>query len=334
MRTTASNRRIRVILTDVKDKKLIPKPDFQRRLVWTTKDKRKFLDTVLRGYPFPEIYIAAGEVDTDTGAGTELLVDGQQRVMTLFQYFTGSKELDIGKEIPLYTQLTHEQKTHFLEYEVVVRDLGKMEIDEIKAVFERINATKYSLNDMEIHNARFAGEFKSFAEEIAQNTFFEKHRIFSANEIRRMGDVRYALTLVITIMSTYFNRDDELEVYLGNYNDDFPTRDSLKEEIQKVFDFVESCNFEDGSRVWKRSDLFTLLVEVHKAIFKLNLNINPQEVGRRVSKFYFEIENKDQASQDWAPYLNEYTKFSIQATNDRNSRIKRGEIIQRVIQGE
>jgi hypothetical protein len=78
MKTTASNRKLRTLITGIRDKTLIPRPEFQRRLVWTNRDKIRFLETVLGGYPFPEIYIAAGDVDLDTGQGTEMLVDGQQ----------------------------------------------------------------------------------------------------------------------------------------------------------------------------------------------------------------------------------------------------------------
>jgi len=89
MRTTATNKKIRVLLTDLSDGVLIPNPEFQRRLVWTNNDKRNFLQTVLQEYPFPEIYIAAGDVDLETGRGTEMLVDGQQRMTTRQPYFNG-----------------------------------------------------------------------------------------------------------------------------------------------------------------------------------------------------------------------------------------------------
>ena len=83
MDTSASNRRLRQLLTAIRNGTLEPRPEFQRRLVWTTKDKNLFVRTVLEGLPFPEIYIAAGNVDSKTGEGTELLVDGQQRITTL-----------------------------------------------------------------------------------------------------------------------------------------------------------------------------------------------------------------------------------------------------------
>ena len=44
----------------------------------TGKAVGSFLDTVTKGLPFPEIYIADGDVDLETGEGTQLLVDGLQ----------------------------------------------------------------------------------------------------------------------------------------------------------------------------------------------------------------------------------------------------------------
>lgn len=169
MKTSGTNRRLRLLLSAIKDGSLIPRPDFQRRLVWTNKHKEEFIRTVLQQYPFPEIYIAAGDVDTETGKGTELLVDGQQRLTTLLQYFSGSSDLRLGTLCP-YNGLSQDDKIQFLEYEVVVRDLGKKSIEDIKEVFKRINSTKYSLNAMEIHNARFDGALKQFAEKISKHS--------------------------------------------------------------------------------------------------------------------------------------------------------------------
>ncbi len=333
MKTTATNRKVRTLLTAINKSSLIPRPDFQRRLVWTTKDKQHFLDTVLNGYPFPEIYIAAGEVDLDTGEGTELLVDGQQRITTLFQYFTASAELKLGNKINPYAELSAEEKESFLEYDVVVRDLGHVDIEEIKEVFQRINATRYSLNDMEIHNSRYAGEFKKFAEAISQNGFFTNHHIFSVNEIRRMSDMNFIVTFIITIMSTYFHRDEEIEDYLSTYNDEFPNKEAIGKEIEEVLAFIDKCNFGNKSRVWKKTDLLTLLVEIHRAIIKENLPIKHEKFKKRVEDFYQKVNTADTpvlgiiANRD----ILDYAKAASQATNDRSSRMKRGDIIYQVI---
>jgi hypothetical protein len=117
--------------------------------------KIAFIKTVLEGYPFPEVYIASGDVDLETARGNLMLVDGQQRLTTLYDYFHGSNDLRLKDVIP-YEKLDNAKKRDFLEYEVVVRDLGTMEIDQMKEVFRRMNSTSYALNAMEIDNPRTA----------------------------------------------------------------------------------------------------------------------------------------------------------------------------------
>ena len=325
MRTTASNRRLRTLLTGIERQTLIPRPDFQRRLVWVNRDKLAFLKTVLDGYPFPEIYIAAGEVDTNTGEGTELLVDGQQRLTTLYQYFRGSPELKLGQAIVPYMELSEEQKKAFLDYDVVVRDLGQLDIEEVKKVFQRINSTSYALNAMEINNARYDGEFKTFGEHIADSEFFDRHRTFTGADMRRMNDVTFCLSLIITMMTTYFNRDDEIEDYLKHYDEGFSEKNEYDGQIDGVMVFIEDCLFTDKCRVWKKVDLFTLMVEVHRCLFKNYLSINPRKVGNVLGEFYDAVDRCSDMEPD--NHMSIYRKAAIQATNDRGNRIRRGEII-------
>lgn len=336
MNTTASNRRLRTLLTGIADGTLIPRPDFQRRLVWTNKDKLTFLETVLLRLPFPEIYIAAGEVNVETGVGNELLVDGQQRISTLYQYFTGSTDLRVGRALKSYSELDLDEKGAFLEYSVVVRDLGSMPIDKIKEIFQRINATAYSLNAMEIHNARFNGEFKQAAEEVASDAFWQQHRVFSQNEVHRMDDLRFVLTWMITAMAGYFNRDTELEKYLRTYNDEFDTRNDLVRELEETLATVNGLGLPERGRAWKRSDLFSLLVEVHRARFKLGMELDLLGVGERLRGFYAAVDRAaDEGVEGVSVSLDvaAYARAALQATNDRSSRVTRGTILARVLVG-
>jgi hypothetical protein len=333
MKTTATNRKVRQLLTAIKSETLLPRPEFQRRLVWTNKHKLAFLDTVLNNYPFPEIYIAVGDVNPDSGEGTELLVDGQQRITTLYQYFMGSPDLRLANEILPYTELTNDQKLAFLQYEVVVRDLGKMEIDQIKEIFKRINSTNYALNAMEISNSRFEGELKFFAEKMSQHPFFDKHSIFSATELRRMQDLRFLLTIIITMMSAYFNRDEALEDYLRNYNDEFEEAEDIQRRLNATLDFIEHCDFPEGSRVWKKSDLFTLLIELDRMLKRRKVRLNLDLVAKNLSGFYDlidRLEDIDSPDNLWV----QYHTASIQATNDRRSRYRRGEVVELVLSRE
>lgn len=330
MNTTATNRKVRVLLTAIRNGTLEPRPDFQRRLVWNNRHKREFIKTVLMGYPFPEVYIAAGEVDPNTGEGKELLVDGQQRLTTLQQYFTGSTDLRLDDE-PAYTDLSDEQKLAFLEYEVVVRDLGTKTLDEIREIFTRINSTKYSLNAMELHNARFDGPFKQFGDSLAANAFFENNRTFKTTEVRRMGDVRFALTLATTVLSTYFNRDDELENFLEAYNDEFPERGDIEAALEKTFDFVEKMGMPSDSRFWNKADLLTGLVEVHWALNRDGLAIAPKATRSALEAFYERVELASEGKRT-TKAARDYYRAALQASNDRSSRITRGRAIRDILE--
>lgn len=329
MKTSGTNRRLRLLLTGIKDGTLIPRPEFQRRLVWTNKDKQDFVQTVLMEYPFPEIYIAAGDIDPDTGVGTELLVDGQQRITTLYQYFVGSPDLRLGALRP-YARLTPEEKVRFLEYEVVVRDLGQKSIEEIKEVFKRINSTKYSLNAMEVHNARFDGAFKRFGEELSEDRFFEDNNVFKTNDVRRMGDLVFCLTLAITVMTTYFNRDDELEDFLEKYNDEFPEQGHILSQLRDVFGIVTSFQLDPKSRAWRKAELLNLLVEVDRVHLKERQPCNAQITGANLAEFYGRVDQVGAGNTD-VDEVTTYYKAAIQATNDRSNRIKRGQVISGIL---
>lgn len=331
MKTSATNKRVRELLEQVSNGTLILRPEFQRRLVWANKHKVAFLDTVLKGYPFPEIYISEGAVNTETAEGHQFLVDGQQRITTLLEYFRGGTGLKLPKGMQSYAQLGQSERIAFLEYEVVIRDLGIQDEQQIVEIFRRINSTNYPLNRMEINHAVFDGEMEELAESVAERPFFENHGVFHTTEIRRMGDITFALTLIVTTMSTYFNRDEALEPFLMKYNDSFKERSRVEHEVDATLDFVDTMNLPAKNRVWQKADLFTLLVEVHRALHILKSQPDPLTVAQRLTSFYSHVE--EQSNLGVEPYVT-YYKMTREASNDRGPRMKRGSTIQSVIDGK
>ena len=152
-----------------------------------------------------------------------------------------------------------------------------------------------------------------------------------------MGDVRFMLSLIVTVMSTYFSQDREHESYLIHYNNEFEEKQTLESQFETVFKFINECSLPDDCRAWRKSDLFTLLVEIHRALFKAKKNIKPVEVGKRLLLFY-DLVNKlartDEEIGTEHSGIQEYYKAAIQGTQSRSNRIKRGKVIQDVINGD
>nr|WP_314142506.1 DUF262 domain-containing protein [uncultured Rhodococcus sp.] len=334
MKTSATNKKIRVILTGIRDEVLIPNPNFQRRLVWSNAHKVALIRTVLDGLPFPEIFIAAGEVDPDTGDGTELIVDGQQRITTLNQYFTAHVDLKLTASggVPPYKDLEDQAKLDFLAYEVVVRDLGKLTSDETISIFKRINSTNYALNAMEVNNSRYDGELKRFAERLAARDFFVEHKTFTSLDGRRMNDIRFTLTLIISMMSGYFNRDDDLEEYLERFNDEFPDERQITDRIDRVVHLLEKANLGRKSRIWNKADMLTAFIELDRVLNIEQKEIDAAAFSDSITKFYEDVANATESSE-LNKSASEYYRRITGGINDRTNRLNRGDAFREAVLG-
>lgn len=82
------------IVNDIKEKKIILSPYFQRKLVWRDIHKIDFIKTILLGFPFPEIFIAKGDLDIDRMLSTSCIVDGQQRLNSICEFINDKFEVD------------------------------------------------------------------------------------------------------------------------------------------------------------------------------------------------------------------------------------------------
>lgn len=327
MKTDATNRKIRELIEALRDERLLVRPPFQRKLVWTHKDKIKFLKTILEDYPFPEIFVATGELDPKTAKGVEWLVDGQQRVSSIYEYFSGILPLKSSDGIESYSDLSPEQQKKFLSYTVVVRDLGPASLNEIVEVFERINSTSYTLNAMELENARYAGAFSRFGQDLADNPFFSRHSIFSAGDIRRMRDLRFALRMAITVLTTYFQGTTKLKQYLDDFNEEFSQAPLLLKRFDETFLTIDSLQLDTGYRVWQQADIFSVIVELYTAKFVDGLDFDRERLFEVLTDFYRRVETPRPDDTVAQRYLNAATK----ATNNRNSQIARGEILRDII---
>jgi len=328
--------RVKKLIRDVEENRLEVKSFFQRRQVWTDRDKEFFIDTVLKKYPFPEIFTAESSVDRRSLECRTWLVDGKQRVTTLIDYFKGALTF---KNVPRFDDLEPKQQDDFLDYEVAVRDLGSVSEEEIREIFGRINATDYALKTMEKLNAKFSGKYIKYAEWLSRRRFFKDHNVFSYAYEKRMYDVTFCVILVTTLLSDYYRRDERNREFLERYNDEFPQQERINAELEAVFDFIERCGFEKESRAWRQTDLLTLLVELHKVIAVDKLTLDPALVGPAIEHFYSLVNEmygaREMPDEEEVPSGQEsvfkYLKASAKAGGDKYSRIDRAEVIATLI---
>jgi hypothetical protein len=193
-----------------------------------------------------------------------------------------------------------------------------------------MNATSYDLNDFERYNAVYLGEFKILTEELAQNDFFTDIKLFSPADIRRMRDLSYVSSLIATMMSDYFNRDDEIETFLEQYNESFPQKEEMRLRFDATLRSIQDMCLRRGSRAWRKVDFYTLFVEVDRHLHRDRKPLNQKDAGEHLSLFFDAID----AERDHpvgAEDVKTYFSTTLQNTNDRSQRIARGTVVREIL---
>lgn len=316
---SVTNPTVADIYERIADGKLDLAPDFQRKFVWTHEHQEQFLDTILHGYPFPEIYVCQGETDLKKMKTHQKVIDGQQRLTTIRNYIEDSFDYPL-KLVPAFKQLEDDEKGDFLAYQIVVRDIGKVDDDLVKEVFRRINLTKFKLEDVEIHNAVYDGKFIQVAKSLAEEVDLDQYGVFHDSEFTRMVDVYFFLQVMATIeRGGYFNRDVELEKCIAEFNDDYPNANRTKAKILEAISVIDDLNLDLDSIWFRKSNFFTLMIELcmTKKI--------PEEIAERLLEF----EQQVMKARNSDTKFGQYYGYMYAGTTGRKARVTRSEMFRK-----
>jgi hypothetical protein len=334
-------------------------PDYQRKLVWKKQHKFAFIDTILKNYPFPEIYVASADMDVVQITAKEVVVDGQQRLTTIVDYIKGRGDFMNQKKIPSFASLSPDKKRTFLNYKVSVRDLKDIDQALITEIFLRINSTEYSLNVIEKNNAQFGdGEISVFCKQLIDLnytpdpemtdivlngdnrqtvfSFFDEHSIFTENDRKRMYDFQYFMLITATILEgSYFGRSVKVDEYLEKYNSDFRPYEVVLERILSAISLFNELNFPNDSYWFNKANVFSLLIEFSKiekinSIDRLLLELKLNDLENKVD-IYFNTENEGELaliSEDERKYF----EYARHGSHEKPQREHRGQVISQILQ--
>ena len=282
------------LVNDIRAGRLVPDAYFQRNLVWREVHKRDFIETILNGYPFPQIFISKGKVDVESMSTVSCIVDGQQRCNAISDFIDGAFEVG-GKT---YTTLTETQKSDFLKYEVAVIEL-ELENDDpkVQEIFQRINRTSTSLTSIEKLASQYStSEFMLVAKLLTDQISLDRSGeddfrddpnipddfykwasrqriknfqklinekgIFSAHEIARKVNLMHTLNVMAALLSGYSNRNEKSTDLLDDYALLFPDRDALVARLERAADLILKLGYRGKSYWMNKANIFSLLVTV------------------------------------------------------------------------
>ena len=179
-------------------------PPYQRRSVWSPRDRRFFVDTILNNYPAPPVFLH--KTMDQLGRSTYHVVDGKQRLQTIIDFVNDRFRIpddfaDINLQRKKWTDLPRETKLAFWNYSLIVEMLPDVSEAMIRSIFERINRNSRRLTSQELRHAKYEGWFISFVETEAARAEWVNFGVVTASRAKRMADVQFISELCAAILT-------------------------------------------------------------------------------------------------------------------------------------
>jgi hypothetical protein len=303
-------------------------PPYQRRSVWNDEYKRYFVDTVLRGYPSPSIFI---DVTIKPGApATYNVIDGKQRLTSLIEFSEdvfdlGSLLKDLDLEDTYYSELPESMQKDFLEYTLTVETINGAKA-ELEAAFDRLNRNVARLNAQELRNARFSGEFIKLMTELADEEFWTKVGTVSTRaRVRRMLDVEFVSELFILTMHGIQDGKASLDTYYADYDEEIPEEMRFKRDFRRILRYLDSLELDwRYTRFRNLADLYSLWAAI-RDLQEANRLPDPDDAVERLQA----LEERIVAGQDEG--AQRYLIAARQGSNKDTNRDFRKQILEAVL---
>ena len=280
-----------------KRSKINTNPDYQRPSVWTKAQKQMLIDSILRDFDIPKIYLHKTSEDTFD------VIDGQQRIRTIWSFYDDEFALPKDAE-PVngivvankkYSELHMDISTIIDSYNLDFVILDNEDEDEIREMFLRLQHGT-TLKAQEKRNAR-PGKMREFVCELAKHPFFTA---VNFDNTRFTYDHIAAQMCCLSLSKEICNiKDRDLNSMYEN-NQDFDTQSSGAKRVQRILNYLHVV-FSNKTPELKRYNVISLFLLIKTLIDDYALSGREGDIfkwfidfeGRRAADKKKEAEDQD-----------------------------------------
>lgn len=313
-------------------------PPYQRRSVWNQKYKDDFIDTVILGYPAPSIFLH--EDVTDAGVTTFHVVDGKQRLTTLFEFIDEAFPVAEGRSSPsdyqgkYFNALSSEVKQQIYRYEFTIEYVPTTEEVVVNEIFDRINRNTAKLSAQELRHARYDGPFISAVESMTDYLKVELPGIpnISDQSRKQMKDAETTAQLFLLLESGPANQSPtDLDKAFADREDEWATLVPITDRFKSAVVAIKSLERSESgllqTRLRNQVDFYSLFGAVD-ALVRAKL-WDPSAAAPRLKDFLALVANPDTRAAD--PSANTYYLAARSAAGDTRNRRRRQQILEQVM---
>lgn len=306
-------------------KQINTNPDYQRPSVWTKNQKQLLIDSILRNYDVPKIYLH--EIDKEKFD----VVDGQQRIRTIWSFYDDefplAKDADNFNEYIVankkYSELDESVKDVIDAYnlDLVILESDKSD-DEIREMFLRLqNGT--SLKAQEKRNA-IPGNMRNFVKLVSSHKFFKK---VNFKDSRFTYDLISAQMCLLAINGNITNiKDKDLNDMYWN-NKEFDSNCEQAKNINRILDYL-NLMFKEKSPELQRYSVISLFLLIMDLMPNYDIRGREQDIFEWFKNFEMKRNlDKQKEAEEQDPVLVLYQRWISNSSDTAESLYYRHKVL-------
>lgn len=231
-------------------------PSFQRKSVWGNAAQIMLMDTILKNIPMPKIFVS-NLVKGDNPYRS--VIDGQQRISAILAFIRDEFELkkpyEGEYEGKKFSDLPKNIRNNFFRYQLDFNEINDASDEQLREIYSRVNKYSLVLTAQEMRRSDFPGDFLTLSEKLAVHPFFDKTKIFTMTNRRRLGDVEYISELLAGLISDIQDKKNTLDDFYQDYakwskakQEKIETEfNNILKDINSIFN-GKKCNGESGPK--------------------------------------------------------------------------------------
>ena len=248
--TDKSDSEVESLVNRINRGSIVLQPDFQRYYVWDEVKASRLIESALLAIPLPTIYLSE-EKD-----GKIYVIDGQQRLTSFVSFISGKfpngqqfklKKLKVLKDFKdkLFSELPTDVQDKILQFTIRTITFLRQSGSDLKfEIFERLNTGSVALNDQELRNCIYRGEYNLLLKDLTNNLDFKYLLNISAPD-NRMADVELVLRFASFYHSTYLKYKSPMKKFLNGDMEKYQNiskqeADDLRESFKNALQIIRS----------------------------------------------------------------------------------------------
>ncbi|MBQ4861035.1 DUF262 domain-containing protein [Pseudoalteromonas sp. MMG013] len=240
LRTQSYDKSVKDLIWMIDDNDIDLDPDYQRNYLWENKKASLLIESILLNIPIPVIYVA------ENNESQWNVIDGMQRLTSLNRFFKNEFKLSRLEVLSELNGLTFHNLPPKAKrmlgngmFRVVVL-LAETHPDIKYDVFMRLNTGSVKLNEQELRNCLYRGEFNAFLKRCSNNQYFLTS-LKQSGPHKRFADVEIALRF-FAIRENYdlneqkLNYPGRMKTFLNNFMESYQNSEASKlQELENAF---------------------------------------------------------------------------------------------------